>query len=319
MTESADPVLVIGAGVQGLTTGVVLAEAGRRVRIRTADRPQDTTSAVAGAMWGPAMLRPADRVLYWVTRSHAEFTALARDEASGVHLAAGRMAARADLGDTLPAETKLIPDLRRCTPAELPEGFVSGYRATVPLIDMPRYLDYLVDRFQDAGGELLLSPVTSLADAVAEAATVVNCTGVGACELVGDPGVHPVRGQHVIVRNPGLDEYFIELTNSEEFVGYLPHGDRVVLGGVAVEHDWDRTPRDDVSAGIRRRCAAVEPRLADAEVLAEQVGLRPGRDAVRVEAERYEGARIIHNYGHGGCGVALSWGCAFEAADLAGA
>ncbi|GAA0513599.1 amino acid oxidase [Saccharopolyspora subtropica] len=313
---TAEPVLVIGAGVQGLTTAVVLAEAGWRVRVRTAERPRDTTSAVAGAMWGPAMLKPADRVLYWVTRSHAEFTALARDESTGVHLATGRMAARFDLGDAVPPEARLIPDLRPCRPDELPAGFASGYRGTVPLVDMPRYLDHLVARFQDAGGDLRLGPVNSFADAVGEASTVVNCTGIGARELVADPAVHPVRGQHVVVRNPGVDEYFIELTDSGEFAAYMPHGDRVVLGGVAVEDDWTRTPNPHVSAGIRSRCAAIEPRLGEAEVLAELVGLRPGRDSVRVGVEHFEGARIIHNYGHGGCGVALSWGCAYEAADL---
>ncbi|MER5389283.1 FAD-dependent oxidoreductase [Saccharopolyspora sp. NPDC002686] len=314
---TGEQVLVIGAGVQGLTCGVVLAEAGWPVRIRTEDRPRATTSAVAGAMWGPAQLRPAEPVLYWVTRSHAEFTALARDDTSGVHLCAGRMAARFDLGDAVPTEARLIPDLRRCTSDELPEGFTSGYRGTVPLIDMPRYLDHLVARFRDAGGDLQLSPVPTLADAAAEASTVVNCTGVGARELVGDPGVHPVRGQHVVVRNPGIDEYFVELTDSGEFTSYMPHGDRVVLGGVAEAQEWNRVVRPAVSAGIRRRCAAIEPRLGEAEVLEELVGLRPGRESVRVEVEHYEGARIIHNYGHGGCGVALSWGCAFEVADLA--
>ncbi|MGW1676547.1 FAD-dependent oxidoreductase [Saccharopolyspora sp. NPDC002376] len=314
---TGEQVLVIGAGVQGLTCGVVLAEAGRPVRIRTEDRPRETTSAMAGAMWGPAQLRPAEQVLYWVTRSHAEFTALARDDTSGVHLSTGRMAARFDLGDAVPTEARLIPDLRRCTPDELPEGFVSGYWGTVPLIDMPRYLDHLVARFRNAGGDLQLSPVPTLADAAAEAKTVVNCTGVGARELVGDPGVHPVRGQHVVVRNPGIDEYFVELTDSGEFTSYMPHGDRVVLGGVAEDQEWNRVVRPGVSAGIRRRCAAIEPRLGEAEVLEELVGLRPGRESVRVEVEHYEGARIIHNYGHGGCGVALSWGCAFEVADLA--
>ncbi|WP_461152430.1 FAD-dependent oxidoreductase [Saccharopolyspora tripterygii] len=310
------PVLVIGAGVHGLTCGVVLAEAGRQVLIRTAERPRETTSAVAGAMWGPARLKPADRVLYWATLSHAEFTALARDENSGVHLAPGRMAARFDLGDVVPPETKLVPDLRRCDEHELPDGFVWGCSATVPLIDMPRYLDHLLARFQAAGGEIRLGPVQSLADAAAESATVVNCTGVGAHELVGDPGVHPVLGQHVVVRNPGIDEYFIELSEGGEFTSWMPHGDRVVLGGVSLEHDWRRTPRADLSAGIRRRVAALEPRLADAEVLEETVGLRPGRESVRVEVERYEGARIIHDYGHAGSGVGLSWGCAYEVADL---
>ncbi|MDI2032563.1 FAD-dependent oxidoreductase [Saccharopolyspora sp. TS4A08] len=310
------PVLVIGAGVHGLTCGVVLAEAGRDVLIRTAERPRETTSAVAGAMWGPARLKPPERVLYWATLSHAEFTALARDESSGVHLASGRMAARFDLGDVVPPETKLIPDLQRCGEQELPDGFVWGYRGTVPLIDMPRYLDHLLERFQAAGGEIRLSPVQSLADAAAESDVVVNCTGVGAHELVGDPGVHPLFGQHVVVRNPGIDEYFIELSDGGEFTSWMPHGDRLVLGGISLDHDWRRRPRPEISDGILRRAARLEPRLADVEVLEETVGLRPGRDSVRVCTEDYEGARIIHDYGHAGCGVGLSWGCAFEVADL---
>jgi D-amino-acid oxidase len=47
------------------------------------------------------------------------------------------------------------------------------------------------------------------------------------------------------------------------------------------------------------------------------VGLRPGRASVRVEAESRRGARLVHDYGHGGSGVTLSWGCAREAAALA--
>lgn len=309
--------LVIGAGVQGLTTGVVLAEQGCQVRIRTAEWPQDTTSAVAGAMWGPAMLRPQGRVLYWVTLSHAEFLALAREEGTGVHLAPGRMVARFDLGDSVPPEARLLSDLRRCEPGELPDGFVSGYHATAPLIDMPRYLDYLVDRFQAAGGQLVLSQVPSLAHAVDDSRIVVDCTGVGARELVGDPGVHPVRGQIVVVRNPGLDEYFVELSSAIETAAVMPHGDRVVLGGIAVEHDWNPVPSRRVTEGILRRCAEIEPKLAGAEVLEERVGLRPGRESVRLDVEEFKGARVIHNYGHAGCGVALSWGCAIEAAELA--
>lgn len=308
--------LVIGAGVQGLTTGIVLAEDGWPVRIRTADRPQDTTSSVAGAMWGPTMLNPTDRVEYWGTLTHAELMMLAGDESSGVHLAAGTMAARFDLGDTVPPETRLMPDMRRCEPAELPGGFISGYHATLPLIDMPRYLDYLVDRFTGAGGQLLISPVPSLADAADEARIVVNCTGVGARELVGDPAVRPVQGQHVVVRNPGISEFFVELTTGEQWASFMPHGDRVVLGGTAVEHNWSRVPDPETTAGIIRRCAAVEPRLANPVIQAELVGLRPGRPVIRLETEDYAGARIVHNYGHAGGGVSLSWGCAFEAAGL---
>jgi D-amino-acid oxidase len=44
--------------------------------------------------------------------------------------------------------------------------------------------------------------------------------------------------------------------------------------------------------------------------------LRPARPFVRLEAEP-DGARtVVHNYGHGGAGVTLSWGCAEDATDL---
>jgi D-amino-acid oxidase len=39
---------------------------------------------------------------------------------------------------------------------------------------------------------------------------------------------------------------------------------------------------------------------------------------VRLERDRSRDDRtIIHNYGHGGSGFTLSWGCAREALDLA--
>lgn len=317
VSAAARSVLVVGAGVQGLSAGIVLAEAGWPVRIRTSERPRETTSAVAGAMWGPVMLRPAERVHHWAARSHEAFTALARDGDCGVHFTTGTMAARIDFGDVRPPEAELIPDLRSVRPEDLPEGFVWGHRGTVPLIDMPRYLDHLADRFTAAGGELVLSTVPSLAAAAAEAPIVVNCSGVGARELVGDPSVRPVRGQHVVVDNPGIDEFFIEISTAGQWAGFLPHGDRLVLGGVAVEHDWSREPDPRVTEGIVRRCSEIEPRLAHARIREVVCGLRPGRDSVRLSVEEYEGARIVHNYGHAGSGVALSWGCAHEAADLA--
>ena len=47
------------------------------------------------------------------------------------------------------------------------------------------------------------------------------------------------------------------------------------------------------------------------------VGLRPFRPkGFRVEAETIDGKTIVHNYGHGGGGVTLSWGTGQMAADL---
>jgi len=86
----------------------------------------------------------------------------------------------------------------------------------------------------------------------------------------------------------------------------------VIPGGIAQPGASDPEPDPDISAAILERCAALERRLAGAQVVEHQVGVRPGRDAVRVQAQPLGGARCIHNYGHGGSGVSLSWGCARE-------
>jgi D-amino-acid oxidase len=46
-------------------------------------------------------------------------------------------------------------------------------------------------------------------------------------------------------------------------------------------------------------------------------GLRPYREQTfRLEPEMVSGKFVVHNYGHGGAGITLSWGCAHEIVDL---
>jgi D-amino-acid oxidase len=148
-----------------------------------------------------------------------------------------------------------------------------------------------------------------------DASTIVNCSGLAARYLVPDPAVLPLRGPKVVVRNPGLDTFLIVGPPGPEGTSYHPHGDVVVLGGSVRESD-DTTPDPAEAAAIISRCAAIEPRLAGSEVLLHRVGLRPGRPTVRLEEEILSGTRCVHNYGHGGNGVLLSWGCAREVTEL---
>jgi D-amino-acid oxidase len=310
-----DDVLVVGAGVIGLTTAVCLAESGLRVRVVTATPPRETTSSVAGALWGkgPGVSEPADRIAGWSSVTFAEFTALADEPATGVHFTRGREATRADVAPPPSAEAASVV---RCLPDELPEGFRHGYWLTVPTVDMPRYLDYLVGRLVAAGGVVVPGVVRHRDDVAGVVPVVVNCTGVAARELVPDDTVRPLRGQHVVVANPGIDEFFVEETDDTSWVSFFPHGDRVVLGGVAGTDDWSLDPDPATAESIVRWCAAVEPTLAGAPILAHRVGLRPTRPEVRVAAEPGEGTRWVHNYGHGGMGVTLSWGCARDIVRL---
>src|SRR5688572_910136 len=73
------------------------------------------------------------------------------------------------------------------------------------------YLDYLVARLAAAGGSVQARTLRTLAEATDDAPIVVNCAGLGARELAGDTTVRPVRGQHVVLTNPGITELFMEL------------------------------------------------------------------------------------------------------------
>ncbi|MFJ2937275.1 FAD-dependent oxidoreductase [Streptomyces sp. NPDC087219] len=311
---AGERVVVVGAGVAGLTTAVVLAEAGASVHV-IAEQVPGVTSLAAGAMWGPYLVEPKDKVDRWGQRSLEIFRKLAEDPTTGVRLTSGIEASRT--ADAPPDWATALPGFRPCERDELPAGFSAGYRFTVPLIDMPTYLDYLLRRLDAAGGTVERRRLASLADA-GPAPVIVNCTGLGAQELVPDPDLRPIRGQHVVVTNPGLTEFFSEDTDlSPELLCFYPHGDTVVLGGTAIDGEGDLNPDDEAAVGILARCAEVEPRLAEARVLEHRIGARPTRATVRVEAERREdGTVVLHNYGHGGAGVTLSWGCAEEAANL---
>jgi len=319
MPPQVEPVVVVGAGVSGLTTAICLAEAGHDVRVWAADPPRHTTSVVAGALWGPSFQEPVAKTLAWTQQSLRDFTVLADDPGSGV-----RIAAALTVGDLpglgeLPPQARLIPDLRPADPAEVPEGFRQGFRATMPLVDMPRYLDYLTERLVAADGEIEIRALRALDEAGRAAPVVVNCSGLGARELAGDRDVRPVFGQHVVLTNPGLDTVFMELSQGPEWTSFLPHAGRVVCGSVSVPGRWDTAVDPAVSERILQRCRGAEPRLRDAQVIDVVTGLRPDRPAVRVEAETSGAIRYVHNYGHGGNGVSLSWGCAREAARLAAA
>ncbi|WP_121750204.1 FAD-dependent oxidoreductase [Streptomyces sp. E2N166] len=313
-TELDDGVVVVGGGVVGLTTAVVLAERGRRVRLWTREPVERTTSAVAGALWWPYRIEPVALARSWALRSLDVYEeAAARPEESGVRMVEGVLGETGlDEADTWAAAR--LPGLRMAT-AEEYGG--SGLWARLPLIDMPTHLSWLRKRLVSAGGVVETRAVADLAEA--EAPVVVNCTGLGARELVPDASVRPVRGQLVVVENPGIRTWMVSTDPvSGEMAYFFPQPGRLVLGGTAEEDAWSAEPDPAVAEAIVRRCAALRPEIAGARVLAHLVGLRPARDAVRLERERMpDGRPLVHNYGHGGAGVTVAWGCAREAAELA--
>ena len=285
-------VLVVGAGASGLTTGLRLAQRGLRVRIRAEKAPAETNSAAAGAIWDP-IYAEHPRVGVWAATSYEVFARMATERFPGVRLVAGVEAAREPM--VSPDWALGLPGFRECGPAELPAGFVHGWRYRAPIIDMPPYLAALEAMVRAYGAQLEFGHrLASLAEA--DAPLVVNCSGPGARELVPDPTVRPVRGQLVLVENPGLREFFAEHSAGlNEMIYLLPQGDVLLLGGSAEEGITDPEPDPVVAEAIVKRCGDIFPQIRRAPILGHRAGIRPARPMIRLEHEDLGDRHIVHN------------------------
>ena len=273
-------VIVVGAGVVGLTCAVRLLEAGHRVDVVARDLPLETTSAVAAAIWYPYLAEPPDLVARWSAVTRSAFETLVTEEPDGgVRLAEGTEVRSDGVGTSV-----------------------------LPLIEMPVFLRWLVRRLEDLGGTLTRLDLAGLPTG---ADVVVNCSGLGARHLAEDLTVVPVQGQVVVVEQFGLDRWWLDPSGPTYVV---PRTYDVVVGGTEVHGEWSRTPSPVIAEAILDRATALVPELAGARVLRHQVGLRPARPRVRVERV----GDVVHCYGHGGSGVTLCWGTAAEVAGLVG-
>ncbi|MFD0373431.1 FAD-dependent oxidoreductase [Streptomyces sp. NPDC127114] len=312
-------VIVVGGGVIGLTTAVRLAERGLRVRLWSRDGATATTSAVAGALWWPYRIEPAAEAGTWALASLRVYEELAGDpDGTGVRFVAGVHADTLQAG--LGSWAGEVGGLRQLPPEEVPGPYETGLAARIPLVDMPVHLGWLRGRAEELGVRLERRTAADPAEAGAAAPVVVNCTGLGAREFVGDAGMRAVRGQLVLVENPGVDTWFTAADGAaDETTYFFPQPGRLILGGTAEEDDERTEPDPATAAAIVARCARIRPELADARVLGHRVGLRPARvGGVRLESEPLPGGgTLVHNYGHGGAGVTVAWGCADRAAELA--
>ena len=312
-------VTVLGAGVAGLPTAARLLAAGCHVRVVAAAPIEASTSYLAAAVWFPTHVGPADRVSDWGRRTYDVLAEQAARGIPGVVMRESLALYREPPGK--PDWADAVRGVRAATAAELPQGYQYGLRFVVPLVEMPLYLPWLAERIRADGAEVYRRRIHSLGELAEDGVNaIVNCSGLAARELVGDESVYPVRGQIVRVTNPGLTMSVRDENHPAGRAYVHPRANDCILGGTVDAHSWDTRVNLDTAELILRRCRDIAPALAEATVIEHVVGLRPGRPMVRLEEDTQDepGPRILHNYGHGGAGVTISWGCADEVASLLG-
>ena len=302
---------VVGAGVSGLSCAVKLLEAGHEVEVISDRFSPDTVSDIAAAIWYPFLTAPADRADGWGIATYAELERLSEHEPqSGVRMRDGREYLRQAVGP--PEWSEDIAAFRILDDSEIPEGYVFGWQFRAPVIEMQLYMPWLRSRVEALGGSFVQSFVEDLNEVSGE--VVVNCVGLGARELCGDEEVRPARGQVIFIdQDPGIGHF----DQQPETLTYtIPRSDVTVLGGTAQVDDWGMDIRPEDDDLILSKVEALWPELDRSRIIGGAVGLRPSRSEVRLEVEYIGERRVVHNYGHGGAGVTLSWGCAEEVANL---
>lgn len=309
-------VAVVGSGVIGLTSALRLLQAGYQVDIYSRDGSASTASAAAGAYWWPHKTYPPERVAAWSKATHAYYQSLRGDPHAGIAFETHYRFCKD------PDECAYVLDL--LDEVEVIDGKAFGvdcheaYKVVVPVIQVPTYLPFLRAQVEAAGAVFYERDLASLDELDHRYRAIVNCSGLGARELVADDSVYPIRGQVVLVASEGLsqDSYRI-YTSDGPLTLVLPRGKDCVLGGTGQENDWDLSPREADTQAILDRCAQLVPAVSEARVEDISVGLRPGRPEIRLELESKESMPpIIHNYGHGGGGYTVAWGCAEEVFQL---
>ncbi|XP_076834667.1 D-aspartate oxidase [Brachyhypopomus gauderio] len=319
-------VVVVGAGVVGLSTAVCIAEALPfcTVTILAERFSPDTTSDGAAGILLPKEFPDIslERQRCWFKDTFHHLFAIAESSdapEAGVLLSSGYQIFREVPSETKPYWSDYVFGFRTMTDYEM-KRFPShkfGQSFTTIKCECNRYLPWLEKRFRHAGGEMKQEKVTDLKQLSHYYDVIVNCSGLGSRSLAGDEGVCPVRGQILKVHAPWVKN-FIRDGDGKTYI--YPGISYTTLGGTRQMNDWRSDVDKGDSEGIAERCGQLVPSLRKAQVLEEWVGLRPGRRNLRVESERLQveghDVLVVHNYGHGGCGISLSWGTALDALGL---
>ncbi|KIW18627.1 hypothetical protein PV08_02916 [Exophiala spinifera] len=339
MAENSE-IVVVGAGVLGLTAALTLQEhTKQRVLIIASEFPGDESinyaSPWAGAHYRPMpALTPADiRAQKLMTVTNA----VLRDQASS-HPEAGIKFMNAYEYLEAPPESYVglrggygdIDGFRVLDKSELPSGVQWGSTYRTWSLNSPVYCAFLMRRFIHRGGKTLRMRLVNLLEVphvAPRSAVVVNCSGVG----FGDAECFPTKGQTCLVKN-ACDRTITQQNKDGSWTFIIPRPleGGTVIGGTKNPGDWSLGASEEVRRTLLERAAAMYPPITAEggfEVIRDIVGRRPTRrgglrlctEMMEVDPDKGKEKRtlqLVHAYGAGGSGYELSWGVAREIADL---
>ncbi|OUB07099.1 amino acid oxidase [Bacillus thuringiensis serovar yunnanensis] len=273
--DEKNKILVIGGGVIGLTTALVLQNEGYQVKIATEKLAPEVTSVVAGALWewppavcgnhqDEASIKVAKE---WSLLSYKVFSELSKYKDSGVymrnvtfffkHLIESSSRDFEKMNELKQHVEKFRHDASLIQEKEVNQtiGIKDAYSLLAPMIDTDIYMKWLQGKVEKANCEIIQQKIVGNLEQQEESLkseyqvdVIVNCTGLGSIELTDDE-MYPLRGALVRVVNngsyfPKLDEaYCIShdgISEDPGFIFILPRGENMLLlGGLAELNKWN--------------------------------------------------------------------------------
>lgn len=307
-------IAIVGAGISGMSVAYLLKDKGYDITIFAKAFSPNITSNKAAAFWFPYHIRNDRRGINWCTTSYSFYTDLCRNEATGISMQKLVKVVRKGVAEEQPVWIDFMPEgsFRILQSHELANDIATAYEVQVPLIETQIFLPYLQNILTAANTRFIQETITDLQHLSKEYDVVINCSALGARELCNDEQIIPVRGQ-VGLLSP-VDNMNIYLDN-EKPLYIVPRKDAVIIGGTYEEGVELEETEPATIERLLQNAYNTFPILKEQKVLGNWAGLRPYRPTVRVERET--NTNIIHNYGHGGSGFTLAFGCAKEVADIA--
>lgn len=321
-------IAVLGAGVVGLSTAINIKRNIDHANVTIiADKfLSETTSSGAGGIFKPtAELTPGvplELLKRWVSDSWKWFSDLTLSDMASVtgnQMVAGYYFCNKEVIN--PLYKDYVFSFSRMTDEELKRlnmfhRYKYGYHITTVITCVKDYLPWLTKTYLDSGGKIEGRTINNIDELVGKYDVVVNCAGLGSRQLFNDHKIHAVRGQLIKLQADWIKYWMY--TDDGSYI--LPNGDIITIGGVRQNDDYNIDISEKDREDIKQRCYKLWPPLKGAHIAGEWVGLRPSRTPLRLETELMDlpngKLKVVHNYGHGGVGIALSWGTSLHATQM---
>jgi len=306
-------IAIIGAGISGMSTALLLIEKDHHITVYAKAFSPNITSNRAAAFWFPYHIRNDRRGIRWCQVSYDYYKKLAEQKETGISIRQLIKVLRKGVDEEEPVWIDLMPEgaCRIMDKTELPENIVRGYDVTVPLMETQIFLPYLQQQLSEKGVRFIEREIKSFNELTNDHDIVINCSALGSRKLCNDESIIPVRGQVGLLAPKNDMPIYLD---NEKPLYVVPRKDAIIVGGTYEERVETETTEPVTIERILNNAYEVFPELKQQQVIGSWAGLRPYRPEVRVEQEK--GTNIIHNYGHGGSGFTLSFGCAEEVTNI---